>query len=248
MRVDIVTIFPEAVRPFLEESMLGIARDRGALDLLLHDPRDATTDRHRTVDDRPYGGGPGMVMKPEPLVLTVEGILRDRGPGRVVVLTPAGRTFRQSVAREYAALDHLILVCGRYEGIDQRVVEVLAAEELSLGDFVLSGGEAAALAVVEAVVRLLPGVLGDETSVVEESFEGGLLEYPQYTRPPEFRGLPVPGVLLSGDHRRIREWRRARAEDRTRDRRGDEAGGAGAGGDAPGPPAGGPGESKEDGP
>jgi tRNA (guanine37-N1)-methyltransferase len=161
-----------------------------------------------------------MVMRPAPLVDTVEGILASRGPGRVVVLTPSGRRFNRDIAREYASLDHLVLVCGRYEGIDQRVVEVLGAEELSLGDFVLSGGEAAAVCVLEAVVRLLPGVLGDPESATEESFEDGLLEYPQYTRPPEFRGLAVPEVLLSGDHSRIRAWRRARAEDRTRQRLG----------------------------
>ena len=215
MKVDVLTLFPSIVQAALDESILRIAREKGALDAALWNPRDFTADRHRTVDDRPYGGGPGMVMKPEPVVLCAEKARGERGPGRVVVLTPAGRRFTQEVAREYAREGHLVLVCGRYEGIDQRVVEELGAEELSVGDFVLSGGEVAALAVVEAVVRLLPGVLGDGASTVEESFEEGLLEYPQFTRPPEFRGRRVPGVLLSGDHARIRDWRRARAQERT---------------------------------
>ena len=217
--MDILTLFPGVVQAALDESILRIAREKGALDVRLHNPRDFASDRHRTVDDRPYGGGPGMVMKPEPLVLCAERVRDERGPGRVVVLTPSGRRFTQEVAKEYAREEHLVLLSGRYEGIDQRVVEVLGAEELSIGDFVLSGGEAAAVAVVEAVARLLPGVLGDEGSTVEESFEGGLLEYPQYTRPPEFRGRRVPEVLLSGDHEKIRAWRRASAEDRTRARR-----------------------------
>jgi tRNA (guanine37-N1)-methyltransferase len=223
VKVDVLTLFPAILRAALEESILGIAREKGALDVALWNPRDFTFDRHRTVDDRPYGGGPGMVMKPEPVVLCAEKAREERGPGRVIVLTPAGRPFTQEVAKEYAREDHLVLVCGRYEGIDQRVVEVLGAEELSVGDYVLSGGEVAALAVVETVARLLPGVLGDETSTVEESFEEGLLEYPHFTRPAEFRGLRVPEVLLSGDHGKIRAWRRTRAEERTRARRGGSA-------------------------
>jgi tRNA (guanine37-N1)-methyltransferase len=215
VKVDVVTIVPGILRAALEESILGIAREKGALDVVLRDPREFTFDRHRSVDDRPYGGGPGMVMKAEPLVLCAEAARRERGPGRVVALTPAGRRFTQEVAKEYAGEDHLILLCGRYEGFDQRAVEALGAEELSVGDFVLSGGEPAALAVIDAVARLLPGVLGDADSTREESFEDGLLEYPQYTRPAEFRGLRVPVELLSGDHARIRAWRRARAEERT---------------------------------
>jgi tRNA (guanine37-N1)-methyltransferase len=220
VKVDVLTLFPAILRAALDESILGIAREKGALDVALWNPRDFTADRHRTVDDRPYGGGPGMVMKPEPLVLCAEKAREERGAGRVIVLTPAGRRFTQEVAKEYAGEGHLVLVCGRYEGIDQRVVEVLGAEELSVGDFVLSGGEVAALAVVEAVARLLPGVLGDAASTAEESFEEGLLEYPHYTRPAEFRGRRVPEVLLGGDHGRIRAWRRERAEERTRRRRG----------------------------
>lgn len=226
MKVDVLTLFPSILQAALDESILRIAREKGALDAVLWNPRDFTSDRHRTVDDRPYGGGPGMVMKPDPVVLCAEKARETRGPGRVIVLTPAGRRFTQALAREYAREGHLVLVCGRYEGIDQRVVEVLGAEELSVGDFVLSGGEIAALAVVEAVARLLPGVLGDGESTVEESHESGLVEYPQYTRPPEFRGRAVPEVLLSGDHGRIRDWRRASAVERTRRR--DEAEGRGA--------------------
>ena len=227
MKVDVLTLFPSILQAALDESILRIAREKGALDVVLWNPRDFTADRHRTVDDRPYGGGPGMVMKPEPLVLCAEKAREERGRGRTVVLTPAGRRFTQEVAREFAREEHLVLLCGRYEGIDQRVVEELGAEELSVGDFVLSGGEVAALAVVEAVARLLPGVLGDAASTEEESFAEGLLEYPHYTRPAEFRGRAVPGELLSGDHARIAAWRRERALERTRARRGR---GAGAGG------------------
>jgi tRNA (guanine37-N1)-methyltransferase len=228
VKVDVLTLFPAILKGALEESILGIAREKGALDVALWNPRDFTFDRHRTVDDRPYGGGPGMVMKAEPLVLCAEKVREERGPGRVIALTPAGRRFTQEVAKEYAREEHLVLLCGRYEGFDQRVVDVLGAEELSVGDYVLSGGEVAALAVVDAVARLLPGVLGDEESTTEESFEEGLLEYPHYTRPAEYRGLRVPEVLLSGDHERVRAWRRERAEERTRTRRG----GAAAEGDA----------------
>jgi len=219
VKVDVLTLFPAILEAALGESILGIAREKGALDVALWNPRDLATDRHRTVDDRPYGGGPGMVMKADPIVLCAEKARAARGAGRTVVLAPAGRTFTQEVAKEYAREDHLVLVCGRYEGIDQRVVEVLGAEELSVGDFVLSGGEIAALAVVDAVARLLPGVLGDAASTEEESFEEGLLEYPHYTRPAEYRGLRVPEVLLSGDHEKVRAWRRAQAEDRTKARK-----------------------------
>jgi tRNA (guanine37-N1)-methyltransferase len=238
VKVDVLTLFPRLVQAGLDESILRIAREKGLLDARVHDPRDFTADRHRTADDRPYGGGPGMVLKPEPLVLCAEQVRADRGPGRFVVLTPAGRRFTQEVAKEYAREDHLVLLCGRYEGIDQRVVEVLGAEELSLGDFVLSGGEVAALAVVEAVARLLPGVLGDAESAADESFADGLepgrVEYPQYTRPPEFRGRKVPEVLLSGDHERIRAWRRAQSGARTAARdAGTAKGGSPGNGDGP---------------
>ena len=218
MKVDVLTLFPAVLEAALSESIPGIARQKGALDLALFNPRDFTFDRHRTVDDRPYGGGPGMVMKADPIVLCAENARETRGKGRTVVLSPAGRTFTQEVAKEFAREEHIVLVCGRYEGIDQRVVEVLGAEELSVGDYVLSGGEIAAAAVVDAVARLLPGVLGDAASTEEESFEEGLLEYPHYTRPAEYRGLRVPEELLSGDHARIRAWRRAQSVSRTKNR------------------------------
>jgi tRNA (guanine37-N1)-methyltransferase len=200
----------------LAASMLGLARERGLVDVMLYDIRDFTFDRHRKVDDRPYGGGPGMLLRPEPVVACVERILRERGPGRVVLLTPQGTRFDQTLARQFAAEEHLVLVCGRYEGFDERIRELLGAEELSIGDYVLTGGELAAMVVTDAVVRLLPGVLGDETSAASESFSAGAaLEGPQYTRPPEFRGLGVPEVLLSGDHARIARWREAESRKKT---------------------------------
>jgi tRNA (guanine37-N1)-methyltransferase len=209
MRIDVLTLFPEMLAGALGHSILGRALERGVLSVGLVNPRDFTTDRHRTVDDYPYGGGPGMVMKPGPLVEAVESVAR---PGsRTILLSPRGRAFGQAVARELAASEHLILVCGHYEGIDERVRVVLGAEELSIGDYVLTGGEPAALVVVDAVARLLPGVLGDAGSSEDESHSAGLLEYPQYTRPPEFRGLRVPDVLLSGNHAAIDRWRRWQA-------------------------------------
>ena len=209
VKIDIATLFPGMFREVLGTSILRLARERGVIDVGLYDIRDFTFDRHRTVDDRPYGGGPGMLLMPEPVVLCVERILRERGPGRVVLLSPQGRAFTQEVAREYAGDAHLVLVCGRYEGFDERIRDVLGAEELSVGDYVLTCGEIAAMAVTDAVTRLLPGALGHESSAATESFaEGGALEGPQYTRPPEFRGLRVPEVLLSGDHARVEAWRR----------------------------------------
>lgn len=197
--------------------MLRLAQERGAADVGLYDIRDFTDDRHRGVDDRPYGGGPGMLLAPGPVVRCVERILADRGPGHVVLLTPAGRRFDQAVAREFAGLDHLVLVCGHYEGFDQRIADLLRPDEVSLGDFVVTGGELPALTITEAVVRLLPGALGDAESALSESFsEGDLLEAPQYTRPATFRGLYVPEILLSGDHARVAEWRRRESRTRTR--------------------------------
>jgi len=223
VRIDIATLFPGMFREVLGTSVLGLARSRGVVDVGLYDIRDFSLGRHRSVDDRPYGGGPGMLLRPEPVVLCVERILRERGHGHVVLLGPAGRPFRQEVAREYAGLDHLVLVCGRYEGFDDRVRALLAPDELSVGDYVLTGGELPAMVVLDAVVRLLPGALGDETSAEHESFtHGELLEAPQYTRPPEFRGLTVPEVLRSGDHGRIAAWRQEKAQERTRERRGRE--------------------------
>jgi tRNA (guanine37-N1)-methyltransferase len=220
IQFEIVTIFPEMFRSFLEGSLLGKAIAASLVQVTFTDPRDHTHDKHRSVDDAPYGGGAGMVMKAPPLVEAIEAAVAARGPAHRVLLTPAGRPFTQAVADELAARPRILLVCGRYEGIDDRVRALAIDEELSLGDFVLSGGEPAAMAMIDAVARLVPGVLGDLASTQDESFAGeGLLEYPQFTRPPEFRGLEVPEVLLSGDHEKIRRWRRAEAEARTRARR-----------------------------
>jgi len=220
MIFEIITIFPRLLESPLQESILGKAIARGLIEVRIRDLRAHAHDKHQVTDDTPYGGGAGMVMKPEPLVEAIEAA-RESVPGaRVVLLDPAGRQFDQSLAREYAALGKLVLVCGRYEGVDERV-RAFVDEELSLGDFVLTGGELAALCVVDACARLVPGVLGNEQSAGSESFEQGLLDYPQYTRPPEFRGMRVPEVLLSGDHARIARWRRKQALLRTRERRPD---------------------------
>ena len=223
MRIDVVTIFPRMVEGPLSDGIVQRAREAGLVDLHVHDLRDFTDDRHRTVDDAPFGGGPGMVMKAEPFFRAVEALRPGDGPldTAVVLLSPRGRPFDQETARRYAGLDRLVLLCGRYEGVDERVASALATEELSLGDFVLTGGEVAALAVVEATVRLVPGALGDEGSAEADSFEGGLLDWPHYTRPAVARGQAVPEVLLSGDHGRIRRWRRKEALRATRERRPD---------------------------
>jgi len=219
VRIDIVTIFPEFFS-VLDVSLLGRARQDGLLDLHVHDLRSWTTDRHRTVDDTPYGGGAGMVMKPEPWALALESILRPDGSSTLVVPTPAGTPFKQTIARSLAAEPHLVFACGRYEGIDARVFEWAASRcsvvELSLGDYVLNGGEVAAMAVIEAVGRLVPGVVGNPESLVEESHEDGLLEYPSYTKPASWRDLEVPEVLLSGHHGRVAAWRHEQQVERTR--------------------------------
>ncbi len=220
-----VTIFPRMVEPPLSDGIVQRAREAGLVDLRVHDLRDFTDDRHRSVDDAPFGGGPGMVMKAEPFARALEAIGAGDGTA-VVLLSPRGRRFDQPTARRYAQLTRLVLLCGRYEGVDERVAATLATEELSLGDFVLTGGETAACAVVEATVRLLPGALGDESSAESDSFEGGLLDWPHYTRPAEWRGRGVPEVLLSGDHGRIRRWRRKQALSATRQRRPDLLGAA----------------------
>lgn len=217
LEADVVTIFPGMFPGPLAESITGRALGGGILRLGTVDPRSFATDRHRTVDDYPYGGGPGMVMRPGPLVDAIESVRRPAS--RVVLLTPAGRPFTQSMAGALAEAGHLVLVCGRYEGIDERVRLATGAEEVSLGDFVLTGGELAAMVVLDAVCRLLPGVLSTAESWRDESHAEGLLEYPQYTRPPEFRGLTVPDVLLSGHHARVAEWRRRQALERTLERR-----------------------------
>lgn len=216
MRFTVVTIFPEMFASVLEASILGRARAAGLIEVDFVDPRDFTSDRHRTVDDAPYGGGPGMVMKVEPLVAAIESIGGD--PHRVL-MTPGGAPLDQQRVRSLAGTQHLVLVCGRYEGIDERVSELAIDEEISLGDFVLTGGELAAMAVIDAVARYVPGVLGESASTDEESFSASLLEYPQYTRPASFREREVPAVLTSGDHERIRRWRRARSLERTARRR-----------------------------
>ena len=218
MRIDVFSLFPGYFDSPLAASLLGRARERGLLDVRLHDPREWTTDRHRTVDDTPFGGGAGMVMMAEPLFAAVEAV----GPPRpLLLLSAAGRPFDQAVAAELAAGGGFSLLCGRYEGVDQRVADHLCDGELSVGDYVLAGGEAAALVVIEAVARLLPDVMGNEASAGEESFTDGLVEYPQYTRPADFRGWEVPAVLRSGDHGRIARWRHAEALRRTRQRRPD---------------------------
>jgi tRNA (guanine37-N1)-methyltransferase len=218
MRIDVLTIFPEYFSGVLSTSLLGKAVARGTLDIRLHQLRDWTTDKHRTVDDTPYGGGHGMVMKIEPLVGALEAIAP---PGSHRVLFSArGHRFTQGVAHRLAALPSLVLVCGRYEGVDERIASFVD-EQLCIGDYVLSGGEAAAAVVIDAVSRLVPGVIGNEGSLQEESFSAGLLEYPQYTRPEVFRGLRVPDVLLSGNHAEVARWRRAQAEAATAERRPD---------------------------
>ena len=221
MRIDVITIFPPLLAGAFEHSIIKRARDRGIVELRVHDLRDYTDDRHRTVDDYPYGGGAGMVMKPEPWFRAVESLRTHGDSARAILLTPQGQRLDQAVAQRLAEEDRLIVLCGRYEGVDERVREHLVDEEISIGDYVLSGGEPAAVVLVDSLVRLLPGALGSPQSTVEESFSEGLLEYPQYTRPPEFRGWRVPDVLLSGDHGAVERWRRERRIERTRDRRPD---------------------------
>lgn len=220
MKVDIVTIFPQMVAASLREGVVGRAGDRGLIDVRVHDLRDHVDDRHRVVDDVPFGGGPGMVMKPEPFFRAVERIEAERGaPGAVILTTPDGRRFSHAEALRLSRLSHVAILCGRYEGVDERVRAQLATEELSIGDYVLTGGELAALVIVDAVARLRPGVVGDEASVARDTFARGLLDFPQYTRPAEFRGLSVPAVLLSGHHAEIERWRRREALRRTLARR-----------------------------
>jgi tRNA (guanine37-N1)-methyltransferase len=222
VKLDIVTIFPRMVRVPLEEGIVGRAIERGLLDVLVHDLREHTTDRHRVVDDVPFGGGPGMVLKAEPLFRAVEHIRDTRGdPGAVILTSPDGPKLTHAAAQRLSGLEHVVVLCGRYEGVDDRVRRHLATEELSIGDYVVSGGELPALVIVDAVARLVPGVVGDEQSVARDSFAGGLLDYPQFTRPADFRGLTVPQVLLSGHHGEIDRWRRREALARTLRRRPD---------------------------
>jgi tRNA (guanine37-N1)-methyltransferase len=228
LRFDIVTIFPEFFREAFDCGIVRRARAAKLIEIKAHDLRSWTTDKHHSVDDRPFGGGDGMVFKPEPVFAAVDELtgVSERvnyPPGtRVVLLSPQGRVFNQQLAHEFATgATHLVLICGRYEGVDERVVEGLVTDEVSIGDYVLSGGEPAALVVIDAIVRLLPGALGSETSAANESFSGGLLDYPHYTRPPELRGLKVPDVLLTGNHAEIERWRREKAIEKTRRNRPD---------------------------
>ena len=221
MQIDIFTLFPSMLAGYLQESILKRAQESGRLTVALHNIRDYASDKHHTTDDLPYGGGGGMVMRPEPIFAAVEAVLGERPSCPIILLTPQGRAFTQQVAEELSRCDGLALICGRYEGVDERVREHLASDEISAGDFVLTGGELPALMVVDAVARLLPGVLGDPDSAVDESHTSGLLEYPHYTRPPAFRGWQAPEALLSGDHARIARWRREQALRRTFERRPD---------------------------
>src|SRR5688572_6820945 len=227
MKFDVITIFPRMVEAGLAEGVVGRARTAGLLDIVVHNLRDFTTDKHHVVDDVPFGGGPGMVMKPEPFFAALSAIRERRGdPDAVILLSPAGERFSQDGAKRLAGHRHIVLLCGRYEGIDERVRDALATEEMSIGDYVLSGGEIPALAVIDATARLVPGVVGDDSSVEGDSFTRGLLDYPHYTRPAEFEGRRVPDVLLSGHHAEIRRWRRETALQRTIDRRPDLLAGA----------------------
>ena len=219
MKVDVLTLFPEMFAGPLDVSIVKRARAAGLLDLRVHNLRDYTHDRHKTVDDKPFGGGPGMVLKPEPIFEAVEKLA---GPEtRVVLTTPAGRTFTQAMAGKLAQIDHVLFICGSYEGVDERVIEALVDDELSVGDYVLTNGGLPAMVMIDAISRLLPGALGDEESARDESFSRGLLEYPHYTRPAEFRGMKVPEVLLSGHHAEIENWRSQQAKLRTEKRRPD---------------------------
>jgi len=221
MRFDVFTLFPEVFEPYLQTSILQRSRRSGLLDVHLHNIRDWTTDRHHVTDDEPYGGGGGMVMKPEPIFAAVEGILGAPPVCPVILLTPQGRLLNQEVARQLSGEPRLGLICGRYEGVDERVRQHLADDEISIGDYVLTGGEIPALVLIDTIARLIPGAIGDPDGAQDDSHASGLLEYPHYTRPPEFRGWRVPEVLVSGDHARIARWRRQQALLRTRQRRPD---------------------------
>jgi tRNA (guanine37-N1)-methyltransferase len=219
MKIDVLTLFPGMFVGPLDESIIKRAREKGILQLGIHDLRNWTHDRHKTVDDRPFGGGPGMVLKPEPLFEAAESLAGPKT--RVILMGPSGRKFTQEIARELAGYEHLLLIAGSYEGFDDRVRQGLAHDELSIGDYVLTNGALPVMVMIDVVTRLLPGVLGDEESAKEESFSHGLLEYPHYTRPAEFRGMKVPEVLLSGHHAEIAKWRHEQALERTRERRPD---------------------------
>ena len=217
MRIDVFTIFPEMFTGPLSESIIKRARDKGIVEINIHNIRDFTCDKHRVTDDYPYGGGVGMVMKPEPIFRGVESVMGavEGARPRIILMSPQGRTFTQELAKEFAGEPHLIFICGHYEGVDERVREFLATDEVSIGDYVLTGGELPAMVVIDAVVRLVPGVLKEGESFVSDSFYNGLLDFPHYTRPQDFRGMKVPEVLLSGDHEKVRRWRRKESLRRT---------------------------------
>ena len=219
MKIDVLTLFPGMFAGPLDESIIKRARERGLLDLQIHNLRDWTHDRHKTVDDRPFGGGPGMVLKPQPIFEAVEALAGEKT--RVILMSPSGRPFDQAIARELAGYEHLLLIAGSYEGFDERVRQAIAHDDLSIGDYVLTNGALPVMVVIDVVTRLLPGVLGDDESAKEESFSQGLLEYPHYTRPAEFRGMKVPEILLSGHHAEIAKWRHEQALERTRQKRPD---------------------------
>ncbi|MFQ6093533.1 MAG: tRNA (guanosine(37)-N1)-methyltransferase TrmD [bacterium] len=221
MRIDILTIFPRIFESPLQESMMRRARERGLVEIKVHDFREYSPDKHGRVDDYAYGGGPGMILRPEPVAAALKAILKEPGPGRTVLLSPQGSRFSQETAKEWAAENHLIIICGHYKGVDERIRERYVQEEVSIGDYVLSGGELPALVIIDAVIRLIPGVLGDLQSAEGDSFYGGLLDHPHYTRPEEFEGMRVPEVLLSGHHEHIRLWRRKEALRRTLEKRPD---------------------------
>jgi len=222
MRIDIITIFPGMFSAVLGESIVKRAQEKGKVKIFIHDLRDYSLDKHHKVDDRPFGGGSGMLLQAEPVFRAVESLRKKtKSRGKVVLLCPQGRTYNQAYARKLSACKNLILICGHYEGVDERVREHLADEEISIGDYVLTGGELPAMVLVDSLVRLVPGVLGDKNSLNFESFDGNLLEYPQYSRPAKFRKWAVPGVLVSGAHKKIDAWRRAEALKRTKKRRPD---------------------------
>jgi tRNA (guanine37-N1)-methyltransferase len=221
VRIDIITAFPKLLESPLNESMLKKAQERDAVRIVVHDLRTYTHDKHKTVDDSPYGGGAGMVLKPEPVFEAVETLLAERAYDDVILLTADGECFNQAMANELSLKENVVFVCGHYKGVDERIRERMITREISVGDYVLTGGEIAALAVIDAVVRLLPGALGDSESALNDSFQNGLLDSPQYTRPADFRGMKVPEVLLAGDHEEIRKWREAKSVERTAKRRPD---------------------------
>lgn len=222
MKCDVITIFPEIFHAYFREGVIGRALQRKLIETRIHDLRDYTSDRHRTVDDYPYGGGAGMVMKPEPFFDAVETACADRASRRVIMLSPTGKKFDQGTAERFSTeAKRIVFLCGRYEAVDERVRMALVDDEMSVGDYILTGGELAALIIIDSVARLIPGVLGDNRSAEEDSFSSGILDYPHYTRPPVFRYMPVPEVLLSGNHKEIRRWRRKEALRRTLERRSD---------------------------